>query len=198
MALRDRLRPWHALMLVVFLVGSAGSLHRADTITAGTTFRAVVSGLFGLVPFQFTVGNGWGYAVEYHDTGGSGPICPCYPVRRRRHDPNRERRSRGVGRVLGVRGRRCRRRAGVRIAAGYRGGRRSVDGQFPDECARLERSESGRTHHVDNGERVGGRGGDVGVGGLYVPAGQSASSAMSRASRRSGVGTPSSSQPRNA
>lgn len=74
--LRDRLRPWHALMLVVFLVGSAGSLHRADTITAGTTLRAVLSGLFGLVLFQFTVGNGWGYAVEYHDTGGEWTDLP--------------------------------------------------------------------------------------------------------------------------
>ena len=63
-------------MLVVFLVGSAGSLHRADTITAGTTFRAVVSGLFGLVLFQFTVGNGWGYAVEYHGTGGEWTDLP--------------------------------------------------------------------------------------------------------------------------
>ena len=76
MALRDRLRPWHALMLVVFLVGTAVSLLRADAVTAGAVLRAVLAGLFGLVLFQFTVGSVWGYAVEYYNAGGSWTDLP--------------------------------------------------------------------------------------------------------------------------
>jgi len=71
MALRDRLRPWHALMVVVLLAGIGVSLSRADAVTGATAVRALVSGLFGLVIFQFTVGNVWGYAVEYRNAGGS-------------------------------------------------------------------------------------------------------------------------------
>jgi hypothetical protein len=70
MALRDRLRPWHGVMLVVFAVGTSISLLRAGTATVETTLRAVLAGLLGLVVFQFTVGNVWGYAVEYHNAGG--------------------------------------------------------------------------------------------------------------------------------
>jgi hypothetical protein len=70
MALRDRLRPWHALMVAVLLVGTGVSLWRAGTVTQRTAFRALLSGLFGLVLFQFSVGNVWGYAVEYHNAGG--------------------------------------------------------------------------------------------------------------------------------
>ncbi|WP_248897785.1 hypothetical protein [Haloplanus halobius] len=70
MALRDRLRPWHALMLAVFVAGTIVSLLRADALTVATGFRAVLSGLLGLVVFQFTVGNIWGYAVEYRNAGG--------------------------------------------------------------------------------------------------------------------------------
>jgi hypothetical protein len=76
MALRDRLRPWYALMLVVFLAGTAVSLLRADAPTGGVLFRAVLGGLFGLVLFQFTVGNVWGYAVEYYNAGGSWTDLP--------------------------------------------------------------------------------------------------------------------------
>ena len=76
MALRERLRPWHALMLAVFLVGTTVSLLRADTVTTGSAMRAVLSGLFGLVLFQFTVGNVWGYAVEYYNAGGSWTDVP--------------------------------------------------------------------------------------------------------------------------
>jgi len=68
--LRDRLRPWHGVMLIVLLAGIAVSLSRAETLTRDALFRAVLSGLFGLVIFQFTVGNVWGYAVEYYNTGG--------------------------------------------------------------------------------------------------------------------------------
>jgi hypothetical protein len=70
MALRNRLRPWHGVMLVVFLAGLSVSLTRVDTVTTATAMRAVLSGLLGLVVFQFTVGNVWGYAVEYHNAGG--------------------------------------------------------------------------------------------------------------------------------
>ena len=76
MALRDRLRPWHGVMLAVFLAGSSISLTRADTVTTATAMRAVLSGLLGLVVFQFTVGNVWGYAVEYHNTGGEWTDLP--------------------------------------------------------------------------------------------------------------------------
>jgi len=76
MALRDRLRPWHGVMLVVFLVGSSVSLTRADAVTTATVMRAVLSGLLGLLVFQFTVGNIWGYAVEYHNAGGEWSDLP--------------------------------------------------------------------------------------------------------------------------
>jgi len=76
MALRHRLRPWHALMLAVFLVGTAVSLLRADAPTGGAVLRAVLAGLLGLVLFQFTVGNVWGYAVEYRNAGGSWTDLP--------------------------------------------------------------------------------------------------------------------------
>jgi len=69
--LRDRLRPWHAVMLVVLLAGIAVSLSQSNELTGGAVLQAVLSGLLGLVLFQFTVGNVWGYAVEYHNTGGS-------------------------------------------------------------------------------------------------------------------------------
>jgi hypothetical protein len=58
-------------MLVVLVAGTGVSLWRTDALTAVTAVRALVAGLFGLVLFQFTVGNVWGYAVEYHNAGGS-------------------------------------------------------------------------------------------------------------------------------
>ena len=70
MSLRDRLRPWHALMVAAFVVGSGLSLFRAGDYAFGALFEAVVSGLFAVVVFQFTVGNLWGYAVEYRNAGG--------------------------------------------------------------------------------------------------------------------------------
>ncbi|AXG08059.1 hypothetical protein DU500_06475 [Haloplanus rubicundus] len=63
-------------MLVVFGVGTAITLLRAGTITVETALRAVLSGLLGLVVFQFTVGNVWGYAVEYHNAGGEWTDLP--------------------------------------------------------------------------------------------------------------------------
>ncbi|WP_049890439.1 hypothetical protein [Halogeometricum borinquense] len=73
--LRDRLRPWHALMLAVFLAGFALSLQ--DTpLGRDSAFVAVISGLAAVVAFQFTVGNIWGYAVEYYNAGGSWTDLP--------------------------------------------------------------------------------------------------------------------------
>ncbi|SDM21638.1 hypothetical protein SAMN04487949_1305 [Halogranum gelatinilyticum] len=70
MSLHDRLRPWHALMVAVFVLGSGLSLFRAGDYAVAALFEAVVSGLFAVVVFQFTVGNLWGYAVEYRNAGG--------------------------------------------------------------------------------------------------------------------------------
>lgn len=75
--LRSRLRPWHALMVAVFLAGTAVSLWRFDEpLGPLLAFRAVLQGLFGLVVFQFTVGNLWAYAVEYHNAGGEWTDLP--------------------------------------------------------------------------------------------------------------------------
>jgi len=74
--LSDRLRPWHGVMLVVFVAGTGIALLRAGTVTGDTVLRAVLAGLFGLVVFQFTVGNVWGYAVEYYNAGGSWTDLP--------------------------------------------------------------------------------------------------------------------------
>jgi hypothetical protein len=57
-------------MVAVFLVGTAVVLLRAGNVTTQSMLRAVLSGLFGLLIFQFTVGNVWGYAVEYRNAGG--------------------------------------------------------------------------------------------------------------------------------
>jgi hypothetical protein len=76
MALRDRLRPWHGVMLVVFVAGTGVALLRIGTVTSDSALRAVLAGLFGLVIFQFTIGNVWGYAVEYHNAGGSWTDVP--------------------------------------------------------------------------------------------------------------------------
>jgi hypothetical protein len=57
-------------MLAVFLAGTAWSL-RGRPLKPLPVLTAVIGGLFGLVVFQFTVGNLWAYAVEYHNAGGS-------------------------------------------------------------------------------------------------------------------------------
>jgi hypothetical protein len=57
-------------MLAVFLAGTAWGL-RGRPLEPLPVLTAVVGGLFGLVVFQFTVGNLWAYAVEYHNAGGS-------------------------------------------------------------------------------------------------------------------------------
>ncbi|SFR55070.1 hypothetical protein [Halogeometricum limi] len=73
--LQHRLRPWHAVMLAVFLAGAAFSLRDGD-YAPFRVLAAVVAGLFTLVLFQFTVGNLWAYAVEYHNAGGSWTDAP--------------------------------------------------------------------------------------------------------------------------
>lgn len=76
MSLRNRLRPWHALMLVVFVAGAGSSVLRAGQITTMRSLLAVASGLFAVVLFQLTVGNVWGYAIEYANAGGQWTDAP--------------------------------------------------------------------------------------------------------------------------
>lgn len=63
-------------MLAVFAVGAGSSLLRTGSVTVEAGFRAVLSGLFAVVVFQFTVGNVWSYAVEYHNAGGRWTDAP--------------------------------------------------------------------------------------------------------------------------
>lgn len=58
-------------MLATFLVGATVSLSRADAVTPWSAFVAVLAGLLAVVLLQITVGNVWGYAVEYANAGGS-------------------------------------------------------------------------------------------------------------------------------
>ncbi|RLM89835.1 hypothetical protein D3D02_08215 [Halobellus sp. Atlit-38R] len=72
---RDRLRPWHLLDLAAFLFGAGWSLWRnsAGFETTPPLFAlvtAIVSGLLAVVVLRFTLGNLWGYAVEYANAGG--------------------------------------------------------------------------------------------------------------------------------
>lgn len=76
MSLQNRLRPWHALMLAVFLAAGGLTLARADAVTTTTGFEAVLYGLLAVVLFQFTVGNVWSYAVEYRNAGGRWTDAP--------------------------------------------------------------------------------------------------------------------------
>ena len=70
MSLQSRLRPWHGLMATVFVLGAGSSLLRADAFTLRSAMLATVTGLFGVVVFQFTVGTAWASAVEYRNAGG--------------------------------------------------------------------------------------------------------------------------------
>lgn len=77
LALRERLRPWHGLMLAVFLAGAAWSLSEtADPFSLPAAVFAVFSGLLWTVVFQFTVGFVWSYAVHYYNAGGSWTDLP--------------------------------------------------------------------------------------------------------------------------
>ncbi|SFG46714.1 hypothetical protein SAMN04488063_2143 [Halopelagius inordinatus] len=77
MALRERLRPWHGLLVAVFLVGTAWSLSEtADPFSLPAVVFGVFYGLLWAVGFQFTVGILWAYAVEYHNAGGSWTDLP--------------------------------------------------------------------------------------------------------------------------
>ncbi|ELZ94075.1 hypothetical protein C440_10658 [Haloferax mucosum ATCC BAA-1512] len=67
--LRERIRPWHAVIFTVFVVGTVWSL-RGEPIESLSVLMAVASGLLGAIVFQFTVGSIWGYVVEYHNAGG--------------------------------------------------------------------------------------------------------------------------------
>jgi len=67
-------------MAVVFLVGTGLSVARTAPYPAGIgapdLLSFVVSGLFGVVIFQFTVGNVWAAAVEYRNAGGAWGDAP--------------------------------------------------------------------------------------------------------------------------
>ena len=88
MMFRDRLRPWHGLLLLVFVCGVGVSLNRSGAIDsldslgslgslgAPELVTALASGLLGVLVFQFTVGIVWGYVVEYLDAGGSWTDAP--------------------------------------------------------------------------------------------------------------------------
>lgn len=76
MSLRDRFRPWHALMALTFLLGFGFSLAQAERIATNNLLLAVISGLLAVVVLQFTVGNVWAYAVEYANAGGSWTDAP--------------------------------------------------------------------------------------------------------------------------
>jgi len=81
---RDRFRPWYLLDITAFLFGAASlSDGRPAAILRGVQpdtlvlVEAVASGLLGVIVLRFTLGNAWGYAVEYVDAGGSwsdGPL----------------------------------------------------------------------------------------------------------------------------
>ncbi|ESP88206.1 hypothetical protein K933_10360 [Candidatus Halobonum tyrrellensis G22] len=57
-------------MLAVFVVGFAASVWRDDPAVGPELLVPTINGLFAVVLFQFTVGNVWGYAVEYRNAGG--------------------------------------------------------------------------------------------------------------------------------
>ena len=76
MSLQDRFRPWHGLLLFVFLAAAGLSLARAEALTPVAALAATLYGLLALVLFQFTVGNVWAYAVEYRNTGGAWSDLP--------------------------------------------------------------------------------------------------------------------------
>lgn len=81
---RDRVRPWYLLDALAFLFGAASlSDVRPAAILRGVLpdtlvlVEAVVSGLLGVIILRLTLGNAWGYAVEYVNAGGSwtdGPL----------------------------------------------------------------------------------------------------------------------------
>lgn len=90
-ALSDRFRPWYLVDTTAFLFGAGGSIRRASPGVDGLTglsviaitglslltiVTAVVSGLLAVVVARFTLGNLWGYAVEYTNAGGQWSDLP--------------------------------------------------------------------------------------------------------------------------
>ena len=62
-------------MLATFLAGAL--LSRFGLVgDGGSPMIAILTGLFAVVLLQFTVGNVWGYAVEYANAGGSWTDLP--------------------------------------------------------------------------------------------------------------------------
>jgi len=83
---RDRFRPWYLLDVLAFLFGAVSlpGVRPVAMLREGSASveplvlaSAVVTGLLGVVVLRFTLGNAWGYAVEYVNAGGSwtdGPL----------------------------------------------------------------------------------------------------------------------------
>ncbi|WP_336025021.1 hypothetical protein [Halobellus salinisoli] len=82
-ALRDRFRPWYLLDIAAFLFGAVGSIQRSvsgfgdlPSLTPFAAVSAIIAGLLAVVVLRFTVGNLWGYAVEYANAGGQWSDLP--------------------------------------------------------------------------------------------------------------------------
>ena len=79
---RDRFRPWYLLDALAFLLGAVSPPEvRPETMLRGglsvlVLATAVVSGLLGVLVLRFTLGNAWGYAVEYVNAGGAWTDAP--------------------------------------------------------------------------------------------------------------------------
>jgi hypothetical protein len=84
---RDRFRPWYLLDALAFLLGAVSppgvrpeamlreGLFSVDSLVLAT---AVVSGLLGVIVLRFTLGNAWGYVVEYINAGGAWTDAPLW------------------------------------------------------------------------------------------------------------------------
>lgn len=82
-ALSDRFRPWYLVDTAAFLFGAGESIRRASPAVDGLTdlsliasVAGVVSGLLAVFVVRFTLGNLWGYAVEYANAGGQWSDLP--------------------------------------------------------------------------------------------------------------------------
>ena len=73
MTLRDRVEPWHALLIVAFLVGAGGSVlgNTAAGVGVMIVLTAVLSGLLWAFTVYVFVGTFRNYVTSYAETGGS-------------------------------------------------------------------------------------------------------------------------------
>ena len=83
---RDRIRPWYLLDALAFLFGAASTpglrleaMLRGDASPdALVLVTATVAGLLGVIVLRFTLGNAWGYVVEYINAGGAWTDAPIW------------------------------------------------------------------------------------------------------------------------